>query len=240
MFAKGRVAAIMQPYFFPYLGYWQLMSKVDAFVLLERVKFVKQSWVNRNFILGIVDPLLISVPLDKASDFAVIGDRQVSDIWSNARKKILRQMRHVYGQSPFFEEIFPWIEEQLSFPEKKLSKFLEHQIKSTAELLSIDTEIVAEKDIGDFMERDRNSRLFEICKSLDCDTYVNLPGGKTLYSSDSFADSGIKLGFLNPALPVYSQHRPKFVSSLSILDILFWVGPTKTAEMAHLGGIEWE
>lgn len=240
MRADIRVAAIMQPYFFPYLGYWQLMSKVDAFVILERVKFVKQSWINRNFVLGQGKPLPISVPLVKASDFALIGDRQVSEVWTNTRGKIFRQMRHIYGQSPFFEEITPWLEEQLSFPEKNLSKFLEHQIRSVAELLSIHTRIIAEKDVGDLIEHNRTSRLFEICRFLDCDAYVNLPGGKSLYSRDSFGEAGIELGFLEPALPVYSQHRPTFVTGLSILDSLFWVGPKRTAEMARFGSIGWE
>lgn len=240
MQTKGRVAGIMQPYFFPYLGYWQLVSKVDVFVILQRVKFVKQSWINRNFVLGSGENVLISVPLEKASDFALIEDRKVSDVWTNTRGKILRQIQHVYGQSPFFEEISSWLKEQLSFPEKNLSNYLEHQIRSTASLLDINTKIVAEKDLGDFSEFERSSRIFGICKSLECDAYLNLPGGRSLYSRDSFRKAHIKLGFLDPFLPAYPQGRIDFVSSLSVIDSLFWNGPMKTAEMVRLGDVQWE
>lgn len=239
MAAEGKLAAVMQPYFFPYLGYWQLLAKVDVFVILEQTKYVKQSWINRNFVLGTRGSFLISVPLEKASDSSLIEHRQVSDAWTDTRGRALRTIRQSYRKSRFFEDIYPWLDEQLSFREKRLSKYLERQIRSTADLLSIDTKIVTARDLGDFVDLERDHRIFEICRSLECDRYLNLRGGRTLYSPDSFRKAEISLGFLSPELPRYGQGLQEFVPSLSIIDSLFWNGPRETGEMVRLGEVQW-
>ena len=239
MVGEGKIAAITQPYFFPYLGYWQLLAAADVFVILEQVKYVKQSWINRNFILGTSGSLLISVPVEKASNKSLIEHRRISDVWTKARGKTLRAISQSYKKSRFFHHIYPWLQEQLTFPENGLSKYLERQIRSTAHLLSIDTKIVTEGDLGNFVDLERNHRIFEICKSLDCERYLNLPGGRTLYSPDSFREADLSLGFLSPELPRYSQGSREFVPSLSIIDSLFWNGPGETGEMVRLGEVQW-
>ena len=239
MVAEGKIAAIMQPYFFPYLGYWQLIAKADVFVILEQVQYTKGSWINRNYVLGSHEAVLISVPLEKAPVHCLIQHRQVSEVWTDARRRALRTIRYSYGKSPFFEDVYPWLDEQLSFREKRLSKYLERQIRSTADLLSIDTKIVTARDLGDFVDLERDHRIFEICRSLDCDRYLNLPGGRTLYSPDSFRKAEISLGFLSPELPRYGQGLQEFVPSLSIIDSLFWNGPRETGEMVRLGEVQW-
>ena len=239
MVAEGKIAAIMQPYFFPYLGYWQLIAKADVFVILEQVQHTKGSWINRNYVLGSHAASLISVPLEKAPDHCLIQHRQVSDVWTEARRRALRTLRLCYRNSPFFEDVYPWLEEQLSFPEKRLSKYLEHQIRSTADLLSVNTKIVTAGDLGNFADFERNRRIVEICRSLECDRYLNLPGGRTLYSPDSFPEDKLSLGFLIPELPRYGQGSREFVPSLSIIDSLFWNGPGGTGEMVRLGEVQW-
>lgn len=240
MVRSRRVVAIMQPYFFPYIGYWQLMAHADVFVIMDRVKFVKRSWINRNFLLYRGERKLISVPLTKASDHKKIEERKVSENWNRERQSTVRRLEHYYGPAPFFSTLAPWLEELL-FPEMtNLSAFLEPQIRATASLLSIETEIVMESELGNFVDVDRNSRIFDICKAVQSAAYINLPGGRSIYSQDSFTDAGLRLGFLNPSLEPYPQSQPEFVAGLSVIDTLLWSGPVQTSEMAHSGSISWQ
>lgn len=230
----------MQPYFFPYLGYWQLIASVDTFILLENVQFPKGGWINRNYLLGQnVNPELISVPLERASTFAPISERMVSDVWFASRKKTLRRIQTNYRSAPFLDELLPWLESNFFSGESRLTHFLRNQIEATVHLLSLRTKIVSEESLGDFSEFGRVERVLRICAMVGASAYVNLPGGKSLYRKSDFAEIGLRLGFIKPPRVRYQQATSAFVPDLSIIDALLWQGPEKTAEALSLPEVEW-
>ena len=81
--------AIMQPYFFPYIGYFQLIKSVDEFVIYDNIQYTKKGWINRNRILVNGTDYLISLPLKKDSDYLNVVDRQLAESWEKDRTKLL-------------------------------------------------------------------------------------------------------------------------------------------------------
>src|SRR6476661_7838997 len=121
--------AIMQPYFFPYLGYFQLIHEADRFVIYDNIEFTKKGWINRNRIIGRNEPDVISLPLKKDSDYLDIRERALADIWPAEKKKMLNKIRAMYSKAPQFSTVFPLVESLLSSSETNLFLFL----KSTLE-----------------------------------------------------------------------------------------------------------
>src|SRR3989304_1948761 len=131
---------IMQPYFFPYIGYFQLIQAVDQFIVYDNIKYTKKGWINRNRFLQNGKAVLFSVPLKKDSDFLDVKDREVSADFK--KDKLLNQIREVYRQSPYFEQAFSLFEKVVLNSETNLFSYLHNSIMETCQYLAIDTEII--------------------------------------------------------------------------------------------------
>lgn len=213
--------AIMQPYFFPYLGYWQLVHAVDKFVVYDDVNYIKGGWINRNRILINGHPSYITVPLHQASPFKRICDTllQPSMIW---REKLVRTIDNTYRKAPGFAEVFPVVEEITRYETDSLSEYLTHQLRSLSTFLGITTEFVATSRCYGNSELSGQDRIIDICRREGAETYLNLPGGRQLYDAGAFAQEGITLQFIEPVLGPYKHGGSQFVPGLSILDVLMW------------------
>ncbi len=212
---------IMQPYFIPYIGYWQLLNAVDQYVVYDDVNFMKGGWINRNRILTQGNPQYINIQMQGASSFKFINEVQVntSDIW---RKKLLNTIRMSYGKAPEYEQVFPVLEDIINCKEENLAKFLMQSIKKICAYLDITTQIYLSSE----MEQDRalsgQARIIDICKRLKATVYYNAIGGKELYSREEFLKHEIKLYFLNTQTISYPQFQEEFEANLSILDVLMF------------------
>jgi hypothetical protein len=214
-----RRLAIMQPYFFPYLGYFQLMAAVDAFVIYDDVNFINRGWINRNRINVNGAPHLITVPLRQASQNKLICDISVEGS-SQWREKILRTIRQAYARAPYFGRVFPLVEKIVRCPSDNLADYLRFSLIILRDHLGLGTEIVSSSQCYGNSNLKAQSRIIDICVRERADTYVNAMGGKALYEHAGFERAGLKLQFLAPDLPPYDQGAADFMPGLSIIDIL--------------------
>ena len=187
---------IMQPYFFPYMGYFQLINSVDKFVIYDNIKYTKRGWINRNQILTNGEKKKISLPLKKASDYLNIVDRQLSDTWEKDRKKMLNLIHLSYCKSPFFKNAYGVIEKSLEYNDNNLFNFLLNTIKNINEYLKIDTPMIISSTININHSLKSQDKVLSICESESAKIYINAIGGTSLYSKKPFEERGIKLRFI--------------------------------------------
>lgn len=212
--------AIMQPYFMPYIGYFQLIANVDMFIIYDQIKYTKKGWINRNRILRNGSYALISLPLNADSDTLNIVDRRLADDFKS--QKINAQIENAYRSAPYFRETKQLIEEILSFEDHNLFRFNLNSIQKTCARLGINTPI----RISSHFEIDERlkgqDKVISLCKSAGADVYINPIGGLELYDKASFAEHGIDLRFLHPLHFEYLQFGEPFVPWLSIIDVLMF------------------
>lgn len=211
-------AAIMQPYFFPYIGYFQLIHAVDKFVIYDDVKYIKQGWINRNRILERGKPTYFTLHMQGASSNKLISEISVG---YNA-EKLIKTLQHNYKKAPFFQTTIPLIESILYDKEKNLALFLANSLRAVCKYLMIDTEIMLSSQIKKDASLKKGKRLIDICKTIGCDVYINTIGGRLLYQTDEFWKAGIKLNFLKPCQISYCQFDNEFVPWLSIIDVMMF------------------
>jgi hypothetical protein len=227
--------AIMQPYFFPYLGYWQLIHAVEKFVIYDDVTYIKNGWINRNRILINNAPAYFTIPLYQSSSYKRICDTSLN-LTLNWRDKLLKTIENTYRKSPFFAEVFPVIEKIILFETENLADFLTNQLLELSVFMGIKTEFVltSRKYENPFLSG--QERVIDICKQEKTDIYLNAIGGQTLYDSKTFSDAEIELQFIEMKPLTYSQKSTEFVPYLSIIDMLMNVDVEGVKE--HLNAFE--
>src|SRR5262245_49961382 len=216
----GMTLGIMQPYFLPYIGYWQLLSAVDRFVVYDNVKYTKKGWINRNRFLRDETAAVFTVPLKHGSDFLNIRDRDLADDFKPG--KLLNVFRAAYRQAPFFNEAFPVIEMIITAPPRNLFEYLYNNIQMMANYLGIRTSLIVSSTIDIDHRLKAEEKVMAICNALAATRYINSIGGRQLYSVESFAALCIELKFLQPRVVAYRQFGTRFVPSLSIVDVMMF------------------
>jgi hypothetical protein len=186
--------AIMQPYIFPYIGYFHLIDSVDTFVFYDDVNFVNSGWVNRNKILVNNKEFLFTVPSDWSQN-KKINEIFVTTDYKKWQKKFLSTLKHTYGKEKFFKETSNLIEKTLSCSEN-LNDICKTSIINTLEYLEIEKNIIHSSDIFKNENLKSNDRIKDICKKSKADVYINTSGGKALYSKEDFAKEFIQLYFI--------------------------------------------
>ena len=185
--------AIMQPYFFPYIGYFQLMNAADEFVVYDNIEFTRRGWIHRNRILvnGSASP--ISIPLRKDSDYLHVRNRYMADNWTRNRKKILNRIKEAYQKAPQFLRVYPLLEKSVFCEEPNLFKFLLYSLSLVKEYLEIQKPLIVSSTIPVDHSLRAESRVLAICKARGASAYLNPIGGLTLYQEGDFQSAGIDL-----------------------------------------------
>lgn len=223
--------AIMQPYFFPYIGYWQLINAVDTFVIYDNIQFSKKGWFHRNNILMNCKKTMFTIPLKKDTDYLDVIDRYLSDDSEKHINKIVAQIKNNYRKTPYYNDIFPLIETVFLYQEKNLFSYIFHSIKIICDYLDIDTNIVKSSTIDiDHNLRSQN-KVIAINKSLHSTTYINPIGGTELYNKESFKKENIELQFLESEVPMYKQFNDEFLPYLSIIDVMMFNSKKEVKKM---------
>ncbi len=213
--------SIMQPYFFPYLGYWQMIANVDKFVIYDDVNYIKGGWINRNNLLSNGKKHLFTLALDKPSSFKKINEIYIKSNLEN-RNKVLSFIKNSYFKAPYYKFVYPLIEEILLFPENNLSLFLLNQFKIIFLYLNIETEILLSSNINKNLLLRGQDKVIDICKKLKATRYINSIGGRSLYNKVDFYNEGICLQFIKMRQIKYMQFKNNFVSDLSIIDVMMF------------------
>lgn len=208
----------MQPYFFPYIGYFQLIDAVDKFVIYDDVNYINRSWINRNYILSNADKTRLTLQLEGASQNRLINQITIG----KNREKLLKAIRLSYAKAPWFLSSLPIISNCLLETEDNLAIYLEAGIKGVSEYLGIQTEWYLSSDIEKDNSLRGQEKILAICRKLGATQYINLPGGRELYTHASFAEQGVELSFIEPSIDQYEQNLDDFIPYLSIIDVMMF------------------
>jgi WbqC-like protein len=219
----------MQPYFLPYIGYWQLIQSVDVFVIYDNIKYTKKGWINRNRLLSNGTDVIFSLPLKKKSDSLDVVERELAADFNPG--KLLNQVKGAYHHAPWFNKTFPVLEEILCYDERNLFRYVHHSIVSVCRYLGLNTMIKISSEIPVDHELKGQDKVLAICKALGADTYINAIGGRELYSNEVFKDHEIHLKFINSLPHEYAQMGEAFVPWLSIMDVLMFNPPDSVHQM---------
>lgn len=229
--------AIMQPYFFPYIGYWQLIHAVDRFMIYDNLNYIRHGWINRNRILINGEPAYITVPLHQSSPYKCIRETvmQSSSAWCHT---LVRKIEITYRRAPYYAEVFPVIEMLILYNTDSLSDYLAHQIQTLAVFMGINTEFVVPSRSYENNDLSGQERVIDICKREGATTYINAPGGQALYDRATFAQNGLDLKFLIPTPVEYKQFGVTHVPWLSIIDVMMFNGVVGTKRLLENYSVE--
>jgi hypothetical protein len=228
---------IMQPYLFPYIGYFQLMNAVDKFVVYDDVNFIKQGWINKNRILLNNAAYTFSVPLKNASSFVQISNTFINDkMYDHWKKKFFKTLEQAYFNAPFFKTISEAIKAVFENNSTSIAQLALSSIEFVCTYLDINTKIVRTSSVYNNQFLNAENRVIDLCKKENAQVYVNAAGGITLYSGDNFLKEGIQLYFLKSGEINYRQFNNEFIPFLSMIDVLMFNSKTEIASM--LGNFE--
>ena len=212
--------AIMQPYFFPYIGYFQLIGSVDVFVIYDNIKYTKKGWINRNRILQNGSDVVFSLMLKHDSDYLDICKRELALDFKP--KKLLNQFSGAYRKAPYFEQTYALVERVFAQKEKNLFEFLHCSIIEICKHLGITTPLIVSSSIIIDHTLKSQEKVLALCAAVGAATYVNAIGGKDLYSKNVFKENNIELQFIQSNPFDYPQFSNNFIPSLSIIDVMMF------------------
>ncbi len=219
----------MQPYLFPYLGYFQLINVADKFVLYDDVNYIKKGWINRNNIIINGQKKLLTISLASASQNKLINEIEISDNFN----KFLKTLKLNYSKAPFFKPTMALIEKVILYENRNLSLFIKNSLEIILDYLNITSELFLSSDIKKNNALKGQHKIIAICKELNATAYINPIGGIELYNKDYFNQNNIKLYFIKTSYTTYNQFSTKFEPFLSIIDILMHNSPVRISQMMN-------
>jgi hypothetical protein len=215
--------AIMQPYLFPFLGYFQLIAAVDKFVIYDDVTFIKRGWINRNHILLHGKPHLFTVPLQGASQNLLIRDIALHPVeYPKWREKFLKTIAVAYADAPFYGTVREMLLQVLDVAPASIADLARQSLLMVCRYLDLPTQLLPTSSVYLNSHLRAQDRILDICVLEGAKTYFNTPGGRELYSDTSFQERGVALRFLRSQLPAYPQPCGAFVPNLSIIDVMMF------------------
>ncbi len=213
--------AIMQPYFLPYIGYMQLMSAVDTFVLYDDVAFINRGWINRNRLLVNGQEHLFTVPLKDASQNKRINEVMLASDpkW---RSKLLKTIEQGYRKAPYYQTVMPLTEKIINFTTDSIADLVYFSLVELNQYLGLSTRLVQSSSVYNNVDLRAQERILDICRQEKASHYINPIGGTDLYDKPTFAQAGMELSFIKALKTDYTQvnNRNEFVPWLSIIDVL--------------------
>jgi hypothetical protein len=224
---------IMQPYFFPYIGYFQLIASVDLFVVYDNIKFTKKGWINRNRFLLNGNEASFSLALKAGSDSLSIIERELSPEFS--RSRLFAQLHAAYRRAPYYTQTIDLIERVLMHPETNLFRFLFHSLVQTCQHLGIHTAFRISSSVPIDHGLRAQDKVIALCNEVGATTYINPIGGTELYDGGVFAQRGLRLQFIQSTPFNYPQFGRAFVPWLSIIDVMMFCSPTEIQQQLSSG-----
>ena len=222
----------MQPYFFPYIGYWQLINAVDKYVIFDDVNFIKRGWIHKNRILVNGQPCDFILPL-----IGVSQEKKINEVNVNQDEKLLQKnlltIERAYKKAPYYNEVYPLIEKILKNKETNVAKYLEYLTKEVCNYLDINTEIIMSSSIDHDDSLRGQDKIIDICQKLNATEYYNAFGGQDLYDYDKFEKLGMKLAFVHARNVEYKQFKNEFQPFLSIIDVMMFNSKDEVKKMLN-------
>lgn len=218
-----KTVGIMQPYFLPYIGYFQLMNAVDEFVVYDTIEFTRKGWIHRNRMLQNAKDDYFTLPIKKDSDYLNINKRYLAAAFADDKNRMLRKIEANYRKAPEFNSFYPVVMEIFCCDQENLFDFIYNSLSVIKRYLGISTPLLKSSElpayIGDLKAQEK---VLEICEDRKASRYINAIGGQSLYNKADFAAKCIELKFIESNPVIYKQFSNEFVSWLSILDVLMF------------------
>lgn len=214
----------MQPYFFPYIGYFQLINAASLFIVYDDGKMITHGYMHRNAILSpdYSSRQPISINISSGAYFKQINEVELADNTRNIRK-MLKTMRHIYSKAPYYKEVMPMLEECMLYKEKNLCRYLVYSLRRVCQYIGINTPFVFSSEVSKEGCGNAEDRIIRLCDHYDMHDLLNPIGGKELYDKIHWADRGVNLSFIHRSDKIrYRQMKEEFVKDLSIIDVLMF------------------
>jgi hypothetical protein len=227
--------AIMQPYFYPYIGYFQLIKATDRFILFDDVQYIRHGWINRNRLLKPCEGFqYIIMPLSAHSRGTLIKDIQPADAGKN-KDKILRQIEHYKKTAPCYKTVRSLMGDCFSTDQISIAEMNGYYLKVVCDYIGINfkVEVSSQMDFDYSQVQDAGEWALRICEQLEATEYINPAGGMELFDNSKFEKSNIRLRFLQPALHAYNQCREHFEPNLSIIDVMMFNEPAAVKNLIN-------
>lgn len=225
------IVSIMQPYFFPYLGYFQLIHASDAFVAYDTAQYSRGGWINRNRILGDGGPRWFTLPVAHDDITLPIHGRRYADADGGARQQLLRKLDNQYRRAPHFAATMALLEPLLLDREANVAAYNLRLLQGLCVHLGIGTRIELASRLPATDGLRGQDTVLALCRGLGATSYLNSIGGTALYSAEDFAREGLGLRFLRSDAPPYPQFAGDPVPGLSIIDVLMFNDRARIAAM---------
>lgn len=210
----------MQPYFLPYIGYFQLINAADVFVIYDNIKYTKKGWINRNRFLQNGRDATFSIPLKKDSDSLDVNKRIISQDFN--KKRLLAQITESYRKAPHFKEAIAIFERIVLNNDENLFSYILFSVNEICKYLGIETKIITSSTVEIDHSLKAQEKVIAICKQCNAQSYINAIGGLELYSKQAFNDEGLELSFIRSQPIIYQQFDEKFIPWLSIIDVIMF------------------
>ena len=223
---------IMQPYFFPYIGYFQLLNMVDKYLVFDDGLYAKNKWAYRNRILINGAPGYLRTTLLKANPAQKFNEIRISNDIKEKNRKI-RTLDLAYRKAPHYSEVMPILEQFLTADYNNLSEYNVASNKLVCDYLSIKTEIFLSSELNTDKTLRKQYSIFNECRVLGGDEYINSIGGMELYDFEEFRENGIELAFLKTDDITYPQFGGEFVPDLSIIDVMMFNSVPEIQDMLN-------
>jgi len=213
----------MQPYLFPYIGYFQLLNWADTFVIYDDVQFIKGGWINRNNLLISGNKKLFGLSLKNDSTFSNICDREFdSNKFEKEKSKLLKSIQQSYSKAPHYSNVYELVKNIFDIKDTNVVNFIELSLINIMDFLRIKTQLIRSSNIDFNKELKSQDRVLELCSKLDATRYVNPIGGIELYSKEVFNNNNIELYFLKTSDINYKQFGDDYIPFLSIIDVMMF------------------
>ena len=226
--------AIMQPYFFPYIGYFSLIKNTDYFIFFDTPQYIRKGWINRNRILGMDGKdVYFTVPVEKAHRETAIKDIKISQ--SDWKQKFTGQLSIYKKRAPYYAAVMGLIEDVISCDTMYIAELAIESIKKTCMYLDIvlEYEIFSEMHMSCPEVKEADEWALYITKKLGYQTYVNPPGGETFFNADKYKQHNIELQYLIQELKPYNQRNRSFIPKLSMIDVMMFCSPEEIKKMMN-------
>lgn len=219
--------AVMQPYLFPYIGYFQLIYAADLFLVYDDVSFIKQGYINRNSILSPNGVTRFTVPVPSASSNKLISELAFSPDVS----KVLKTIEQSYSKAPYYKAVFPMVRGILEHEDRSIAAICQKSYQDIFSYIGVERKLKKTSEIVYDRTLNARDRLMDLCHKFNADCYINASGGRALYCKADFLRQGLSLRFID-SLPLrYQQSNQEFVKNLSIIDVLMNCPPNEVVDL---------
>lgn len=225
----------MQPYFFPYIGYYALIKNTDKWIIFDEVQFIRHGWIERNRILKPNEGWqYISVPLEKHSREVLIKDIKIRNT-EDWKEKIIKQLDHYKKRAPFYTPVITLLKTVFLLQTDNITLLNAHLISESCKYIGIsfNYEIYSKMNLKIEPVIEPGDWALNISKAIGATCYINPPGGIEIFDKVKFKRAGIDLKFLKIKLKDYNQQRTIFEPGLSIIDVMMFNSPDVICEMLN-------